>query len=296
MVAQKRDAVCGGVTGPVWYRHCLCPCEMQPQPPHNDVIPLPAWRLERRVARRLQPHEVPWISHVHPVAGDIARLVNISSSGLLVETTARLQPGRRGTVVIVDAADRTLQAHGEVVRTELVSVGLQGELIYQTAMRFPGGLDLQGPLASTAPSVAEPLPNFPTRVEGPLDGEWVTPEGVRPAQVSNLTATGCCVKTDERLGLDQFAIIRVRFSADRTLTLNGTVVAVEEEVGCLLRFEDLSGGTAQALRSELLRLLSQAPRDLSTVFGTGLVRELPGSDGVVMEWQAGTGAGSDPAA
>lgn len=233
---------------------------------------------------------------MHPVAGDVARLVNISSSGLLVETTARLQPGRRGTVVIVDAAERTLQAHGEVVRTELVSVGIEGELIYQTAMRFPGGLDLDGPLTSTAPSVAEPLPNFPTRVEGPLDGEWVTPEGARPASVSNLTATGCCLKTDARLGLDQFAIIRVRVAPDRMLTLSGTVVAVEEEVGCLLRFEDLTSNTVQALRRELLRLVSQAPRDFSTMFGTGFVRELPGNDGVVLEWQAGHGAGSDPAA
>lgn len=269
---------------------------MQPQPPHKDVIPLPAWRMERRVARRLQPHEVPWIRHVHPVAGDVARLVNISSSGLLVETTARLQPGRRGTVVIVDAADRTLQAHGEVVRTELVSVGIEGELIYQTAMRFPSGLDLQEPLTSVAPSVAEPLPNFPTRVEGPLDGEWVTPEGPRSATVTNLTATGCCLKTDARLGLDQFAIIRVQVAPERMLTLSGTVVAVEEEVGCLLRFEDLTSGTVQALRRELLRLVSQAPRDFSGLFGTGFVRELPGNAGVVIEWQAGHGTGADPAA
>lgn len=269
---------------------------MQPQSPHKDVIPLPAWRLERRVARRLQPHEVPWIRHVHPVTGDTARLVNISDSGLLVETTARLQPGRRGTIVIVDAADRTLQAQGEVVRTELVSVGLQGELIYQTAMRFPGGLDLQQPLASSLPSAAEPMPQFPSRVEAPLPGEWMTPEGSQPATVTNLTATGCCVRTDDRLGLDQFAIVKVQCSADRSLTLSGTVVAVDEGVGCLLRFEDLPASTGQALRAELLRLVSHEPRDLSTLFGTGLVRELPGGDGVVMEWQAGTGAGSDPAA
>lgn len=265
-------------------------------PPHKDVIPLPAWRAERRIGRRLQPHEVPWIRHVQPVTGDTARLVNISSSGVLVETTARLQPGRRGTVVIVDAAERTLEAHGEVVRTELVSVGQDGALIYQSAMRFPAGLDLGLPVSTSMPSVAEPLPQFPTRVEGPLTGEWLTPARVHEAVVTNLTATGCCVRTDEGLGLDQFAMLRVHFAPGRSLLLTGTVVAVDDGVGCLLRFEDLSSETGRALQTELLSLASRAPRDLTSVFGMGLVRESPGGDGVVMEWQAGASGGADPAA
>lgn len=284
------------MSGCSWYSSCLSRGDMQPTPPQHDVIPLPAWRAERRVARRLQPHEVPWIRHVQPVTGDTARLVNISSSGVLVETTARLRPGRRGTVVIVDAAERTLEAHGEVVRTELVSVGVHGELIYQSAMRFPGGLDLGLPVPSSMPSVAEPMPQFPTRVDGPLTGEWLTAACAHTAVVTNLTATGCCVRTDEGLGLDQFALIRVQFAPGRTLTLSGTVVAVDDGVGCLVRFEDLSPDTGRALQTELLSLASRAPRDLTSVYGMGFIREAPGGDGVVMEWQAGTADGADPAA
>ena len=175
-------------------------------PPHKDVIPLPAWRAERRIGRRLQPHEVPWIRHVQPVTGDTARLVNISSSGVLVETTARLQPGRRGTVVIVDAAERTLEAHGEVVRTQLVSVGQDGALIYQSAMRFPAGLDLGLPVSTSMPSVAEPLPQFPTRVEGPLTGEWLTPAKVHEAVVTNLTL-GLEEMRERRSGKDLLAAL-----------------------------------------------------------------------------------------
>ncbi|MFN8066063.1 MAG: PilZ domain-containing protein [Vicinamibacterales bacterium] len=259
-------------------------------------MPLPAWRAERRVARRLQPHEVPWIRHVRPLAGDTARLVNISSGGILLETTARLQPGRRSTILIVDAENRSIQAEAEVVRTELVSVGPNGELVYQSALRFPEGLELPVQIDSDVPSVAEPLPHFVSRIAGPLSGEWLTAEGARSATLSNLTQTGCCVRTDEGLGLDQFAMIRVQFGPDRALLLSGTVVAVDEEVGCLLRFEDLSASTAAALKAELLTLAAQAPRDLTAVFGVGTVRESESGDRVVVEWQASGREGSDPAA
>ncbi|MGE3955483.1 MAG: PilZ domain-containing protein [Vicinamibacterales bacterium] len=269
---------------------------MQPTPSPKDVVPLPAWRAERRVNRRLQPHEVPWIRHVQPAAGDTARLVNISSGGVLMETTARLQPGRRGTVVIVDAADRSIEAHGEVIRTELVSVGTSGELIYRTAMRFRSDLDLRSSLPAPGPSVAEPLPLFASRIEGPLEGEWLTPEGARAASVTNLSQTGCCLRTDDALGLDQFALLRIHFAPGRALSVSGTVVAVDEGVGCLLRFEDLSSTAEQTLRSELLTLAAHAPRDLTSLFGTGLVREAPGGDAVVVEWQARGREGSDPAA
>ncbi|MGC4081051.1 MAG: PilZ domain-containing protein [Vicinamibacterales bacterium] len=214
------------------------------------------------MARRLQPHEVPWIRTVHPVAGgDTARLVNISSAGVLIETTARLQPGRRSTVVIVDAADGSIEAHGEVVRTELVSVGENGELVYRTAMRFPEGIDLPLPVSDGSPSVAEPMPQFVSRIDGPLEGQWLTPTAERAATVTNLSQTGCCLRTDEALGLDQFAMVRVHFGPDRSLVLSGTVVAVDEGVGCLLRFEDLTSTTRKALRTELLTLASHAPRE-----------------------------------
>ena len=85
---------------------------------------------------------VPWIREVKPISGDRARLLNISKTGVLLETTARLQPGRRSTVVIVDGQDRKERAEGHVIRTEL-GVYRTGELIYRTAMAFAEELDLR---------------------------------------------------------------------------------------------------------------------------------------------------------
>ncbi len=117
---------------------------MPPQPktmaqPAEPFVP----SEDRRIATRLKPHEVPWIREVKPISGDRARLLNISKTGVLLETTARLQPGRRSTVVIVDGSDQKERAEGHVIRTELVSIGPAGELIYRTAMAFTEELDLR---------------------------------------------------------------------------------------------------------------------------------------------------------
>ncbi len=105
---------------------------MPPKPTPKPTEPIEPFvpNEDRRIAPRLKPHEVPWIREVKPISGDTARLLNISKTGLLLETTARLQPGRRSTVVIaVDGSERKERAEGHVIRTELVSIGAGGELI-----------------------------------------------------------------------------------------------------------------------------------------------------------------------
>jgi hypothetical protein len=91
---------------------------------------------ERRLAPRLRPDDVPWIREVKPICGGSALLLNISLTGVLLETTTRLLPGRRTTVVIVNDADQKVRAEGHVIRSELVTIGKAGELIYQTAVAF----------------------------------------------------------------------------------------------------------------------------------------------------------------
>ncbi len=95
----------------------------------------------------------------------------ISRIGVLLETTARLQPGRRSTIVIVNADGEKERTDGTVIRTELVSVGLKGDLIYRTAMAFSNEFDLRlPPVAPQAVQDTVAAPFAHPELEGPLQG------------------------------------------------------------------------------------------------------------------------------
>src|SRR4051794_12891838 len=99
-------------------------------PPSQNQSNPPADAEDRRGFPRLTAQDVPWIREVKSNTGDSARLLNISRTGVLLETTVRLQPGRRTTIVIVNDSDQKERAECRVIRTELVAIGKGGELIY----------------------------------------------------------------------------------------------------------------------------------------------------------------------
>ena len=70
---------------------------------------------DRRMARRVEPGEVSWIRSVKPAAGASARLVNISRTGVLLETTVRLQPGCHTAVLIVGDLGEEERAEAQVL-------------------------------------------------------------------------------------------------------------------------------------------------------------------------------------
>jgi hypothetical protein len=261
---------------------------MPPQPktkaqPAEPFVPAE----NRRVATRLKPHEVPWIREVKPISGDRARLLNISKTGVLLETTARLQPGRRSTVVIVDGADQKERAEGHVIRTELVSIGPAGELIYRTAMAFAEELDLRIPetLSETLSGPVEP-PND-VSVEGPLHAIWATPSGSQRVTVTHVSQSGCYVQSERAAAVNDWASVTVFFSPVRSLVLSGTVAAVEENRGCLLRFDDLSPDTRRALRVEIRESLAvQGPSAIPPAVSIGLITESSDQGDVVVEWHS----------
>ncbi|MEQ1907244.1 MAG: hypothetical protein ABMA15_00375 [Vicinamibacterales bacterium] len=242
---------------------------------------------DRRVATRLKPHEVPWIREVKPISGDRARLLNISKTGVLLETTARLQPGRRSTVVIVDGADRKERAEGHVIRTELVSIGPAGELIYRTAMAFAEELDLRLPEVMHDPVAASLETPTDVTVEGPLHGLLSTASGSQRVTVTHVSQAGCYVQSTQPSAANGWASVTVFFSPVRSLTLSGTVVAVEEDRGCLLRFDDLSPETRRALRVEIRESLAvQAPLNAPPSVSIGLITESADQGAVVVEWHS----------
>jgi PilZ domain-containing protein len=244
--------------------------------------------LDRRVSPRLQPHEVPWIREVKPISGDGARLLNISRTGVLLETTARLQPGRRSTVVIVNDADQKERAEGQVVRTELVAIGKSGELIYRTALAFTREFDLKLPGAPAPTPAADTASCVQLQLEGPLPGLWATAAGSCRVEVAHISATGCYVLLPGVGTADEWASVTVFFSPVRSLTLQGTVAAAESERGCLLRFANLDADTRRALRVEIREGIADGqtappqPVALGTVMDSGV-------HDVVVEWHARAG-------
>lgn len=263
--------------------------EMPPKPAPKAPEPMEPFvpNEDRRIAPRLKPHEVPWIREVKPISGDTARLLNISKTGLLLETTARLQPGRRSTVVIVDGTDRKERAEGHVIRTELVSIGSGGELIYRTAMAFTDELDLRVP--DVPAHDAQPGDNTDNdgQVEGPLPGLWATADGSQQVSVTHISQGTCYVRTARPPAKDEWASVTVFFSPVRSLTLTGKVVAVEEHGGCLLRFESLSPEVRRALRVEIREWLTeQGPKVVPPPLSIGLVTESAEQGSVVVEWHS----------
>lgn len=263
---------------------------MPPKPTPKTPAPVEPFvpDEDRRIARRLKPHEVPWIREVKPISGDTARLLNISKTGLLLETTARLQPGRRSTVVIVDGKDRKERAEGHVIRTELVSIGSGGELIYRTAMAFTDELDLRLPDAPSQDEHASPSAGETDGgVEGPLPALWATESGSQQVSVSHISQTTCYVRTAHAPAKDTWASVTVFFSPVRSLTLTGRVAAVEDQGGCLLRFESLSPDVRRALRVEIREWLAeQGPKAAPPQLSIGLVTESPDQGDVVVEWHS----------
>lgn len=127
---------------------------------------------ERRIATRLTPADVPWIKEVKPTAAHAGALIDISMTGVLVETSARLLPGRRSTMLLTTDDDRRERVEVIVVRTQLVGISQGGELLYRTGLTFAKelpqplrdavGRDINAKLArlkeaSDAAAVAPPL-------------------------------------------------------------------------------------------------------------------------------------------
>jgi hypothetical protein len=95
----------------------------------------------RRTEPRHRPDAVPEIAAIRLSPGDAGQLVNISASGLLMESHTRYAPGGRITVHF-EGPIATKQIKGRIVRCEVSAIGEKGALHYQTAVAFYGRLSL----------------------------------------------------------------------------------------------------------------------------------------------------------
>jgi PilZ domain len=88
----------------------------------------------RRAEPRYAPSAVPSITSVRTFSGDPLTLVNISTTGVLVEGGTRMKPGERVALVLEGLEPN--QISGRVVRTVVSAIGGTGTLCFQTGIAF----------------------------------------------------------------------------------------------------------------------------------------------------------------
>ena len=89
---------------------------------------------DRRGAARHSPEDVPWIRAVK-LSREEARVINVSSGGILIECHARLALGTCAVLQIVGPANR-VNIKGHVLRCEVISVASANGLLYRVAIAF----------------------------------------------------------------------------------------------------------------------------------------------------------------
>jgi len=125
---------------------------------------------EQRSAARIPAARVPSIQAVRLSPGDsISTLVNISTSGLLVECISKPRPGSAVTVNFVGSFTPTT-VKGRVARTIVASLGKDGVLHYMVGIAFDESIELDehvvDPEADPPPAEAAP------RVVSRLQNRW----------------------------------------------------------------------------------------------------------------------------
>jgi hypothetical protein len=117
----------------------------------------------RRVEQRYSRDAIPAITRIRLSPGDEAGLVNVSASGILVESAMRYAPGVTLTVHF-EGSFPTRQIKGRVVRCQVSAITGQGALQYQTALAFERRLDLG--IAASEPVSQEAPPQTPVADAG----------------------------------------------------------------------------------------------------------------------------------
>jgi hypothetical protein len=139
--------------------------------------------LEEAEDRRLEPRypasAVPQITAVR-IAGGFVTLVNISSTGILVESATRQVPGKRISLEL-EGAIEPKRVSASIVRCQVAAIE-DGSLKYRTALMFTDPLKLPVDEAGHPHAFADTAGRSPAREEHPSAVDVVTPE---PARVFN---------------------------------------------------------------------------------------------------------------
>jgi hypothetical protein len=166
----------------------------------------------------------------------------------LFETTARLQPGRRGSIVLVTASDRKARADGQIIRSELTAIGPSGELLYRTAIAFSEEFDFTRRGMS---ELQDHRAVLPLEFSGPLTARWKATTSSQTVTITRISEVACTVARADAAAAGQQTHLTVSFSPVRAVNLSGRVYAVDPMAGCLVQFERLNAETRHVLRTEI---------------------------------------------
>ena len=126
---------------------------------------------EQRSALRIPAARVPSIQGVRVSPGDeISTLVNISTSGVLVECTSRPRPGSAVTVHFLGSFTPAT-VRGRVARTMVASLGKDGVLHYMVGVAFDSPIEIEEPLAAP-PGAAQPDDAPSPKAVSRLQNRW----------------------------------------------------------------------------------------------------------------------------
>jgi hypothetical protein len=125
---------------------------------------------EQRSAARIPAARIPSIQAVRISPGDsTCALVNISTSGLLVECTSKPRPGSAVTLTFVGSfVPGTVK--GRVARTMVASLGKDGVLHYMVGVAFDEPIEFDDQVAD--PEAAAPVAGTAPRVASRLQNRW----------------------------------------------------------------------------------------------------------------------------
>lgn len=127
---------------------------------------------EQRSALRIPADRFPSIEGVRLSPNDVvATLVNISTTGVLVECTSKPRPGS-GVVVHFIGSFTPATVRGRVARTIVASLGKDGVLHYMVGIAFDEPIELEEPAPEPPPDPApEPVEALP-KVVSRLQNRW----------------------------------------------------------------------------------------------------------------------------
>ena len=129
-----------------------------------------AMMQEQRSAIRIPAARVPSIEGVRISPGDSpSTLVNISTSGVLVECTSKPRPGSAVTVNFVGTF-KPASVRGRVARTIVASLGKDGVLHYMVGIAFDDSIALEEYVAD--PAAASTSEESAPRVVSRLQNRW----------------------------------------------------------------------------------------------------------------------------
>lgn len=123
--------------------------------------------VDRRRARRRAARDVPWLWTVKLPCGSHVSVVDISSGGVLLETTSRIIDGSRIDLQLL-GQDTNVCVPARMIRSQVAAVDGCG-VRYRVAVAFTTDLDLLGLQAPSAPLMPKLLADLLTRVLGEVE-------------------------------------------------------------------------------------------------------------------------------